>query len=90
MHQQLKQESAFLAEMKLVKTGARMTDHVIHKINPRSKINLYVQKGTRQMPTFKIATTTVDESLIKSRLISKSWMNALYKKTSNTQATKTL
>ena len=63
--------------MRPVKFGLTTTDHMYHRINPRSKVNLYFQKDSERPPAFQAATVTVDESLIKSRIVSKSWVNQL-------------
>ena len=66
--------------MRPVKFGLTTTDHMYHSINPRSRVNLYVQKHSERPPALHAATVTVDQSLIKSRIVSKAWVNHLTKK----------
>ena len=66
--------------MRPIKFGLTTTEHMYHQINPRSKVNLYFQKNSEIPPAFQAATVTVDQSLIKSRVVSQSWVNHLKKK----------
>ena len=65
--------------MRPVKFGLTTTDHMYHSINPRSRVNLYFQKHSERPPALHAATVTVDQSLIKSRIVSKAWVNHLAK-----------
>ena len=80
MREQQQQEEIHLKEMRPVKFGLTTTDHMYHSINPRSRVSLYVQKHSERPPALHAATVTVDQSLIKSRIVSKAWVHHLIKK----------
>ena len=80
MQDQHLQEQKYLAEMRPYKSGLSSTKHMFHKINPRSRINLYLQRNSNKPPALQAATPTVDQALIKSRIVTKAWVNQLIKK----------
>ena len=70
-------EEKYLREMSVVKSGNSTFQHKLHRINPRSKVNMYVTRGTSQQPVIasRAAQATVEGSLLKSRLITKRWLS---------------
>lgn len=45
LHEQVKAEEKYAKEMAVVKSGNRTFSHTVHRINPRSKVNMYVGRG---------------------------------------------
>ena len=45
LREQVKNEERYLKEMQVVKTNSKTFAHRFHRINPRSKVNLYVTRG---------------------------------------------
>lgn len=43
--EQIEMEKSYLNQMSVVKTGTNTFAHRYHRINPRSKVNMYVSRG---------------------------------------------
>ena len=70
--------------MQVVKTNSKTFAHKFHRINPRSKVNLYVTRGS-SLPATQAGgrrpiQPTVEGSLLKSRLITNRWLNQVSRK----------
>ena len=71
--------------MSVVKDGNRTFQHQFYRINPRSKVNIYVTRGRSQAPpsaASKAAQPTVEGTLVKSRLVTNRWLRQVSKKKS--------
>ena len=69
--------------MSVVKTGNRTFQHNFYRINPRSKVNMYVSKDVAEAKNGvaqRVAQATVEESLLKSRLVTNRWLEQVSKK----------
>ena len=80
---QLKIEESYLKQMSLVKAdnSSLSFKHKMHRINPRSKVNLYVNKRTNKAMSLTTAVPTVEGSLMKSRMVTQRWVAEVGKKT---------
>ena len=68
--------------MNVVKTGSKTFAHTYHRINPRSKVNMYVASGLNQesVAAKRAAQPTVEGSLLKSRMVTNRWLGMVSKK----------
>ena len=75
-------EEKYLKEMSVIKSGNRTFQHTFHRINPRSKVNMYQARETAHSsgPASRIAQATVEGSLLKSRLITNRWLGQVSRK----------
>ena len=48
LREQVQAEEKYAKEMAVVKSGNRTFAHTVHRINPRSKVNMYVGRGVSE------------------------------------------